>query len=211
MNQLEVKYFATQPYTDVWQQLRNFTNTRNAATIDQFWFLDHFPVFTQGQAGKPEHLLNAGDIPVIKTDRGGQITYHGPGQLIVYFLIDLTRKKLNVHGLVRILERSIIELLHAYGIASATQSGAPGVYVNDAKICSIGLRVRNGCTYHGLSLNVDMDLAPFSRINPCGYPGLAMTQIKDLVPDITLTATIDKLLPILTRNLQYPRGTHEHG
>lgn len=201
--QLQIKHFSRQQYNVIFEQLRNFTLARDAATVDQLWILDHFPVFTQGQAGKSEHILDAGDIPVVNSDRGGQVTYHGPGQLIVYFLLDLKRKKFNLHSLVRILETSIIELLHGYGITSTSQVGAPGVYVNGAKICSIGLRVRKGCTYHGLSLNVDMDLTPFLRINPCGYPGLTMIQIKDLVPEITLTATIDKLVPILAHNLQY--------
>lgn len=205
MNSLQLQYLARQPYAPILQQLRSFTAQRDPNTVDQLWILEHDPVFTQGQAGKDEHVLDPGVIPVVQSDRGGQVTYHGPGQLIVYFLIDLTRKKINVRNLINAIEQSVMELLQTYDISANLNRAAPGVYVDQAKICSIGLRVRKGCTYHGISLNVDMDLEPFSRINPCGYPGLEMVQLKTLVPDITMTATIDKLVPILTHNLQYSR------
>lgn len=164
--------------------MRDFTDTRTAATPDELWLLEHPPVFTQGLAGKAEHLLAPGDIPVVQTDRGGQVTYHGPGQLVAYPLLDLDRLGLGVRCLVHELEEAVIRQLADYGIAGARRDGAPGVYVDGAKIASIGLKVRRGCTYHGLAFNVDLDLAPFGRINPCGYAGQAMTRLVDRVPDI---------------------------
>lgn len=166
--------------------MSEFTEHRTVNDTDEIWLLQHSPVFTQGRAGKPEHLLSAGDIPVVQSDRGGQITYHGPGQLIVYPLIDLKRRKLGVRGMVSLLEDIAVMLLASYEIEAYLKADAPGVYVrcnnHECKIASLGLRVRKGCCFHGLSLNVDMDLSPFSQINPCGYEGLAMTQIKDLLP-----------------------------
>lgn len=160
--------------------MREFTNRRNPETRDELWIVEHAPVFTQGLNGRAEHLLNPGDIPVVQIDRGGQITYHGPGQLVLYCLLDITRLGLGVKGLVARIERSVIDLLEHYQVASYTRKGAPGVYVGKAKIAALGLRIRKGCCYHGLSLNVDMDLEPFTRINPCGYAGLAVTQLSDL-------------------------------
>jgi lipoyl(octanoyl) transferase len=162
--------------------MTDFTNQRTAETQDQFWLVEHPPVFTQGQAGKAEHLLFPGEIPVVQTDRGGQVTYHGPGQLVAYPLLDLKRLKIGVRELVTHIEETIIATLAYYQIASAAKPDAPGVYVDGKKIASLGLRVRRGCSFHGLALNVDMNLSPFLQINPCGYEGLAMTQIKDLIP-----------------------------
>lgn len=169
-----------QPYEPVWRAMQAFTDARGAATPDELWLVEHDPVFTLGQAGKPEHVLMAGDIPVLHVDRGGQVTYHGPGQLVAYALLDLRRAGFGVRELVRRLEQSVIDLLAGYRVTGARQAGMPGVYVGGAKIAAIGLRVSRGCTFHGISLNVDADLAAFSRINPCGYPGLAATRLADL-------------------------------
>ena len=155
------------------------TSSRDANSADELWFLQHFPVFTQGQAGKAEHVLMAGDIPVIQTDRGGQVTYHGPGQLVVYLLIDIKRKGWGPRQLVAAIERALVACLAEMGIQSAPREDAPGVYVGAKKIASLGLRIRNGCSFHGLSLNINMDLQPFQRINPCGYAGMEMTQVAD--------------------------------
>ena len=167
-------------YVPALKAMQQFTDTRTPNTPDEVWLLEHPPVFTQGMNGKPEHLLAPGDIPVVQVDRGGQVTYHGPGQLVVYFLLDLRRRRLGVRQVVSAMEQAVIRLLGDYGIVSEAQQDAPGVYVDGAKIASLGLRVRRGCSYHGLSLNIDMDLAPFSRINPCGYQGLEVTQLRRL-------------------------------
>lgn len=166
-------------YLPTWQAMQRFTNGRDAQTPDEFWLLEHAPVFTQGQAGKAEHVLLPGDIPVVQVDRGGQVTYHGPGQLVAYLLLDVRRLGIGVRELVSRIERSLIELLAGYDVEAYARPDAPGVYVGDMKIASLGLRIRNGCSFHGLALNVDMDLAPFQRINPCGYAGMVMTQLKD--------------------------------
>jgi lipoyl(octanoyl) transferase len=168
-------------YTEVWQAMKDFTENRDANTLDEIWLLEHFPVFTQGLAGKPEHVLNARDIPIVQTDRGGQITYHGPGQLIGYVLFDLKRAKIGVKAFVNSLENAVMQLLDDYDIKANADPHAPGVYVDCAKICSIGLRIRRGCSYHGIALNVNNELEPFSRINPCGFKGLRMTKMSDLV------------------------------
>ena len=173
-------------YAPIWRAMQSFTNQRHPDTIDELWLLEHPPVYTLGQAAAVEHLLNPGDIPIVRVDRGGQVTYHGPGQLVAYLLLDLRRAGLGVKQLVRLLEQSIIALLNRYRIASATRSGAPGVYVDDKKIAALGLRIRRGCSFHGIALNVDMDLEPFSRINPCGHPGLAITQIRELVEPLDM-------------------------
>jgi lipoyl(octanoyl) transferase len=177
---LVVKELGLRAYEPVWVAMRDYTDRRDASSTDQLWLLQHPPVFTLGQAGRPEHLLDPGDIPVIRTDRGGQVTYHGPGQLIAYLLLDLRRAGLGVRALVTRLEQTTISLLADFGLLALARPDAPGVYVKDCKIASIGLRVRHGCSLHGLSLNTDMDLRPFNRINPCGYPGLAVTQLADL-------------------------------
>ena len=170
-----------QSYDRVFTAMKDYTELRTDRSPDQLWVVQHPPVFTQGQAGKVEHLLMPGDIPVLKVDRGGQVTYHGPGQMVVYTLIDLKRAGLNVRELVSAIELSLKALLGGYGIAAETRNNAPGVYVGDAKIASLGLRIRRGRSYHGLALNIDVDLEPFQRINPCGYQGLQMTRLKDLL------------------------------
>lgn len=177
---IAVKFLGCVPYEPVWRAMQQFTAQRTANTPDEIWLLQHPPTYTQGQAGKPQHLLDPGGIPVIRIDRGGQITYHGPGQLIAYLLLDLRRWHLNVRQLVRLMEQAVIELLAEQGIAAASRSDAPGVYVEGAKIAALGLKIRQGCCYHGLAFNVDMDLAPFAGINPCGYARLPVTQCRDL-------------------------------
>jgi lipoyl(octanoyl) transferase len=181
--------------------MRAFTDSRDADTPDALWLLEHPPVFTLGQAGRPEHLLAPGTIPVIQTDRGGQVTYHGPGQLVAYLLLDLRRAGIGIKRLVERLEQAVIDLLAEHGVAAERRADAPGVYVAGAKIASLGLRVRNGCCYHGLALNVDMDLEPFGRINPCGYAGLAVTRLVDHVPGISFAETAQALAEILARHL----------
>ncbi len=181
------KHLGLVEYEPTWQQMKAFTYERDHKTADEIWYLQHFPVYTQGQAGKPEHVLNPKSIPIIQTDRGGQVTYHGPGQLVVYFLLDIERKKLGIRTLVSLLEKSLINLLNGYDISAKTKTGAPGVYVDDAKIASIGLRVKQGRTYHGIALNVDMDLQPFYGINPCGFAQMKMIQVKDFVGNISFS------------------------
>lgn len=195
-----VKVLGRSDYVDSWTAMKMFTDQRSADTADELWLTEHPPVFTQGLNGKAEHLLNPGEIPVIQIDRGGQVTYHGPGQLLLYCLLDLKRLGLGVKSLVSILERSVIELLHSYDIEATTRSTAPGVYVENAKIAALGLRIRKGCCYHGLSLNVDMDLEPFNRINPCGYEGLAVTQMADLSASVEQDKIGRQLAEILIRN-----------
>ncbi|MEM1080275.1 MAG: lipoyl(octanoyl) transferase LipB [Pseudomonadota bacterium] len=180
---ISVRSLGLQDYQRVWQRMRTFTDRRDARTQDHLWLVEHPPVFTQGLAGKAEHVLNPGSIPVIQSDRGGQITYHGPGQMVAYPLLDLDRLGINIKTVVCELEQSVIDLLTAQGIEGARKAGAPGVYIDGAKIASIGLKVRKGCTYHGLALNLDLDLSPFDRINPCGYAGQAMTRWIDCLPD----------------------------
>ena len=164
----------------IWQKMQSFTDTRDEHTADEIWLVEHEPVFTQGQAGKEEHLLNTGDIEVIQVDRGGQVTYHGPGQQMMYVLFNLRRLNIGVRELVTWLEECIIDTLKDYDIEAYAKADAPGVYVNDSKVASLGLRVRRGCSFHGLALNVNMDLSPFLRINPCGYAGMNMVQTTDL-------------------------------
>ena len=192
-----------QDYTTCWQAMKAFTDQRHADTIDEMWLLEHAPVFTQGQNGKAEHVLNPGDIPIVQTDRGGQITYHGPGQVVIYTLIDVKRKKLNVRELVTQLEQAVIQLLADYSIEAKARCDAPGVYVNQKKICSVGLRIRRGCSYHGLAFNVAMDLEPFSRINPCGYAELEMTQLSELAGPQSIPAIGNQLIEHLIANLGY--------
>ncbi len=185
-----------QQYELIWEEMKHFTASRTTETTDQVWMLQHFPVYTQGQAGKVEHILNPGKIPIVQSDRGGQVTYHGPGQLLIYVLFDIKRRKLGIRSLVCCLQDLLIQSLATFNIHGHTQCGAPGVYVDDKKIASIGLRVKNGCTYHGLALNVEMDLTPFLGINPCGYTELKMTHMKNLVPNISF-ATVEKQLSAL--------------
>ncbi len=184
-------------YEPAWQAMKQFTAQRNAGTRDEIWLLQHPPVYTQGLAGKPEHLLCASAIPVVKIDRGGQITYHGPGQIVAYLLLDMRRWKLNVRELVRLMEHAVISLLAEHGVGALGRKEAPGVYVGDAKIAALGLKIKNGCCYHGLSFNADMDLAPFGYINPCGYAGMRVTQARDAGINVQL----EELEQQLARNL----------
>ena len=184
MTALRLRRLGQVAYADTLAAMQAFTDRRDSTTADELWLLEHPPVFTLGLAGKPEHVLDAGAVPVLRCDRGGQVTYHGPGQVVLYTLLDLQRAGLGVKRLVGTLEQAVIDLLAEFDIAAARREGAPGVYVADAKIAALGLRVRRGCCYHGLSFNVAMDLAPFARINPCGYAGLAVTQLRDLAPAV---------------------------
>lgn len=193
-------------YTPIWRDMQQYTNERTPNSADELWFLEHHPVYTQGQNGKPEHVLNPKSIPVIQVDRGGQVTYHGPGQLVVYFLIDLRRLSFTVRQLVSSIEQAVIHCLADYGVCAAPRADAPGVYVNGDKIASLGLRIRRGCSYHGLSFNIDMDLEPFSRINPCGLQQLKMTQLSTLVGPTTCEAVKPILLGHIKKNLGYTRG-----
>ena len=188
-------------YEPTWRAMQDLTCARTPDTPDEIWLCQHPPVFTQGLAGKPEHLLRDIGVPVVKIDRGGQITYHGPGQLVAYLLLDLKRRNLTVKGLVNRIEQAIIDLLAGYGIEGKRRTGAPGVYVGEAKIAALGLKVRNGCCYHGLSLNVAMDLGPFSAINPCGYEGLAVTQLSELCGESDIDRVGDRLVAQLERLL----------
>jgi lipoyl(octanoyl) transferase len=181
-------------YLSCWRAMQGFTEARSANTADEIWLIEHPPVYTLGQAGKMEHVLNPGNIPLVPVDRGGQVTYHGPGQLMVYTLIDIRRRGMGVRELVSQLEQIIVALLADYGIAAIAKRDAPGVYVDEAKICSLGLRIKRGCSYHGLALNVNMDLAPFKGINPCGYANLAITDIATQGGPKTLEDTISTLL-----------------
>jgi lipoyl(octanoyl) transferase len=200
---LNTRQLPKSPYQPIWQAMQQFTNERDEHTPDELWLLEHEPVFTQGQAGKAEHVLNPHDIPIVQTDRGGQVTYHGPGQLMGYTLLDIKRLGLGTRDFVIKLEQVIIELLKTYHIQATGKRDAPGVYVADAKICSIGLRVRRGRSYHGIALNVDMDLTPFRYINPCGFSNLPMTQIKDFVPNITLPEVIERFNTIFCEVFAY--------
>ncbi len=200
---LRFRRLGRQEYLPVFEAMRAFAETRDADTLDELWPVEHSPVFTQGLAGKAEHLLAPGAIPVIKVDRGGQVTYHGPGQVVIYCLLDVRRLGLSVRGLVTALEQSVIELLATHGIVAQARPDAPGVYVDGAKVAALGLRIRQGRSYHGLSLNVDMDLEPFTRINPCGYPGLRVTQLRDLGVALTPVAAAEALLPRLGRQFGY--------
>lgn len=189
------KYLGEVDYVATHQKMRAFTQARDEKTPDELWIVEHPPVFTQGQAGKAEHLLNAGDIPVVQSDRGGQVTYHGPGQLVAYPLLDLRRLQLNVREYVSALENTVVAFLDYYGITAAPKAEAPGVYVIDAKIASLGIRVRKGCCFHGVAVNINMDLSPFLRINPCGFPAMKMVQLRDFVeeaalPNMELAATL---------------------
>ncbi|ACV25757.1 lipoyl(octanoyl) transferase LipB [Kangiella koreensis] len=172
-----IRELGHETYVPVWKRMQEFTDNRDDTTTDEIWLVEHDPVFTQGQAGKAEHLLFPGEIPVVQVDRGGQVTYHGPGQQVAYFMIDLRRKNMGPRDLVSGIENAIVDMLAMYGIEAYPRSDAPGVYSDDQKICSLGLRIRKGKSFHGLALNVNMDLEPFSRINPCGYQGMQMTQI----------------------------------
>jgi lipoyl(octanoyl) transferase len=203
-----VKNLGIVAYQDTLRQMSQFTGKRNEDTPDELWFLQHHPVFTQGQAGKKEHILSPGDIPIVQSDRGGQVTYHGPGQLVCYLLMDLRRKHFGVRDLVDGIENSIIQLLDFYGIESSAKREAPGVYVQDSKIAQLGLRVKKGCSYHGLSLNIAMDLEPFERINPCGFEGLKVTDLRNLGVRDEFSSVATRLLKQLERNFGYDPSPH---
>lgn len=196
-----VKNLGLQPYEAIWHQMKDFTFQRKRPSVSEIWTLQHQPVFTQGQAGRAEHLLNPGNIPVVQTDRGGQVTYHGPGQLILYPLLDLHELKTGVRSLVENLENTVIAFLQDYNIDAYARREAPGVYVNQKKIAALGLRIRKGFSYHGLSFNIDMDLSPFQNINPCGYQGLEVTQLKDLGVIMTIENAAQQLLVKLADQL----------
>ena len=196
-----IKHLGVVDYQATWHAMQVFTAQRGAATNDEIWLLQHSPVYTQGLAGKPEHLLTKPAIPVVKTDRGGQITYHGPGQIVVYVLFDLKRKGIGVKELVKRIEQSIIEVLQSYGIAAERKLGAPGVYVKGAKIAALGLRVKNGCSYHGLALNVAMDLTPYGAINPCGYAGMEVTDLAALGVRVSINDVMTTLSQHLVTQL----------
>ena len=195
---LIIKNLGLQDYTTVWQAMQDFTRQRDKNTADELWLLEHPAVYTQGRNGKAEHILQRSDIPLVKVDRGGQVTYHGPGQLIIYTLIDLKRRHLGIRRLVTLIENAIISLLNAHNIQACNNPEAPGVYVDNKKIAALGLRVSRACTTHGLSLNIDMDLSPFNNINPCGYAGLEVTQCKDLGITDNLHTLSNQLVQILS-------------
>lgn len=206
MPKLIVRQLNRQDYEPVWQAMQDYTDTRNENAADEIWLVEHNPVFTQGQAGKEEHLLMTGDIPVVKVDRGGQVTYHGPGQQVLYVLFNLRRLKIGVRELVTWLEETVIDTLNDFGIKAYAKADAPGVYVDEKKIASLGLRVRRGCSFHGLALNIDMDMEPFLRINPCGYAGMEMLQTKQINGPQTLEEASSGLVKHLVKKL----GTTEY-
>ena len=192
-----------QDYEPIWHAMQSLTDHRHAESSDELWFLQHKPVFTQGQAGKSEHVLHPGDIPVVQVDRGGQVTYHGPGQLVVYFMLDIGRLGIGPRELVSRIEQALVDTLSHYGLEARARQDAPGVYVGDDKIASLGLRIRKGRSFHGLSLNVDMDLEPFQRINPCGYAGLKMVQLSDLSDDVSLEQVAGRLVATIQQLFGY--------
>jgi len=194
-----VRDLGRQPYEPVWRAMQAFTDARDEATPDELWLVEHEPVFTLGQAGKPEHVLMPGDIPVLHVDRGGQVTYHGPGQIVAYPLLDLRRLKIGVREYVHRIEQAVIDTLAEWNIEGARREGAPGVYVGDAKVAALGIRVRRGCAFHGLAFNVAMDLEPFGRINPCGYQGLQVVAMADLGGPSSLDAVKPVLLEALVK------------
>ena len=208
MASLEILHLGLQDYEEVWQDMQDYTDHRDDSSPDQIWFLEHNPVFTQGQAGKAEHLLATGDIPVIQVDRGGQVTYHGPGQLVAYTLIDIRRLNVSVRCLVSNLENAVISVLQQYGIDAESDRDRPGVYITSgvnkgAKICSVGLRIRRGRSFHGLAFNIKPDLTPFARINPCGYAGLEVTSMAECGIDVSLDEVAERLGNALSQALGY--------
>lgn len=200
---LRVRQLGTVPYVPAWHAMQQFTKARGTDTVDEVWLLEHPPVFTQGQAGKAEHILAPGNIPVVQVDRGGQVTYHGPGQLMAYLLVDVVRKKIGVRDLVTAIENALVAALAGWGISAAPRPDAPGVYVDGRKIASLGLRIRRGRSFHGLALNVAMDMAPFDCINPCGYAGMAMAQVGDFAPEIRMPEAAERVLEALVQQLRY--------
>lgn len=206
-----IRELGRQDYVPVWKMMQTFTDERDESVMDEIWLVEHEPVFTQGQAGKAEHVLFPGDIPVVQVDRGGQVTYHGPGQQVAYFMIDLRRKSMGPRDLVSGIENAIVDMLAKYGIEAAPRADAPGVYTDDEKICSLGLRIRKGKSFHGLALNVNMDLEPFARINPCGYQGMIMTQIIDQGGPAELERIKPDLIDQLCDKLGYTKRLEQAG
>jgi len=208
---LVVRQLNSMDYSQVWRAMQDFTDNRDKTNQDELWLVEHPPVFTQGQAGKEEHLLMPGDIEVVKVDRGGQVTFHGPGQQVIYFMIDLRRRKMGVRQLVTLIENAIVDTLNEYGIKAYPKPNAPGVYVDDKKVASLGLRVRKGCSFHGLALNVNMDLEPFLRINPCGYVGLEMVQTCDIKGPKSIEQACKALVKHSTTLLEASVVTYQDG
>ncbi|AXU95995.1 octanoyltransferase [Erwinia persicina] len=203
-NTLIVRQLGIQPWAPISLAMHQFTDQRNDETPDEIWLVEHLPVFTQGQAGKSEHLLMPGDIPVMQSDRGGQVTYHGPGQQVMYVMVNLKRRKVGVRQLVTALEQTVVATLAHFSVSASARPDAPGVYVAGKKICSLGLRIRHGCSFHGLALNVDMDLTPFLRINPCGYAGMEMTQLSALTAGVDPDDLRSRLIENFARQLAIP-------
>ncbi len=203
LTKIIVRHLGQRNYQPVWHEMQRFTDTRTAETTDELWLVEHPPVFTQGLAGKAEHILSAGDIPVVQVDRGGQVTYHGPGQIVAYPMINLRRHGIGVKSLVSGIEQAIIDTVALYGVKAQRKEKAPGVYVNDAKIASLGLRIRKACSFHGLAFNISMDLEPFNRINPCGFSGLQVTQLSDLADDVQFDTVQQQLIEAFCSQMKY--------
>ncbi len=206
---ITIKHLGRRDYEPVWHAMQAFTDQRDANTRDELWLVEHPPVFTQGLAGKAEHILAAGDIPVIQVDRGGQVTYHGPGQIVAYPMIDLRRHGIGVKSLVNGIEQAIIDTVALYGVTATRLENAPGVYVDGAKIASLGLRIRKGCSFHGLAFNIDMDLEPFQRINPCGFSGLEVIQLADLTQQVELHTVEQQLVKAFCQQLNFTAASSD--
>ncbi|WP_370245072.1 lipoyl(octanoyl) transferase LipB [Alteromonas abrolhosensis] len=210
-NGVIVRQLGRQPYEPIFEAMKRFTDERDQNTQDEIWLVEHDAVFTQGQAGKAEHILMPGDIPVVQVDRGGQVTYHGPGQQVIYLMLNIKRRKLGVRHLVTAMEEAVVGLLEKYGVTAYPKPDAPGVYVDEKKVCSLGLRIRNGCSFHGLALNVNMDLSPFQRINPCGYAGMEMIDTARLNGPTTLETAGNELTHLLLDALSIAQPTYKEG
>ncbi|WP_334018261.1 lipoyl(octanoyl) transferase LipB [Alteromonas sp. S015] len=210
-NGVVVRQLGRQPYEPIFEAMKRFTDERDQNTQDEIWLVEHDAVFTQGQAGKAEHILMPGDIPVVQVDRGGQVTYHGPGQQVIYLMLNIKRRKLGVRHLVTAMEEAVVGLLEKYGVIAYPKPDAPGVYVDERKVCSLGLRIRNGCSFHGLALNVNMDLSPFQRINPCGYAGMEMIDTARLNGPTTLETAGNELTHLLLESLSIAQPTYKEG
>ncbi len=210
-NGVIVRQLGRQPYEPIFEAMKRFTDERDQNTQDEIWLVEHDAVFTQGQAGKAEHILMPGDIPVVQVDRGGQVTYHGPGQQVIYLMLNIKRRKLGVRHLVTAMEEAVVGLLEKYGVTAYPKPDAPGVYVDEKKVCSLGLRIRNGCSFHGLALNVNMDLSPFQRINPCGYAGMEMIDTARLNGPTTLEIAGNELTHLLLEALSIAQPTYKEG
>ncbi len=210
-NGVIVRQLGRQPYEPIFEAMKRFTDERDQNTQDEIWLVEHDAVFTQGQAGKAEHILMPGDIPVVQVDRGGQVTYHGPGQQVIYLMLNIKRRKLGVRHLVTAMEEAVVGLLEKYGVTAYPKPDAPGVYVDEKKVCSLGLRIRNGCSFHGLALNVNMDLSPFQRINPCGYAGMEMIDTARLNGPTALETAGNELTHLLLEALSIAQPTYKEG